>query len=216
MDCTVFDARLLSSPLASSLPKDVLELLSGSLPVDNQRYLDTLARLAIDPAFTELIFISYEPLFVDLAVRWRGFARPEQIAAAFARVLPVAPYLAGLAEEFIMHQPMAAGDYFLALLGGAPVAMAAGCVDLLLAYWRLANFRPAAFRGMVKVENVAALLRHPHAAVRYMAVRAMGVILDVADAAREDMLREYGVRNDSATAVMGSYEGREVDYGFLV
>lgn len=214
MDCTGFDARLLSSPLASSLPKDVLELLSESLPVDNQHYLNTLARLAIDPAFTELIFVCYEPLFADLAARWRGLARPEQIAAAFARVLPVAPYLAGLAEEFIMHQPVAAGDYFLALLNETQVA--AGCVDVLLAYWRLASFRPDAFRGIVKVENVAALLRHPHAAVRYMAVRAMCVVLNVADAAREDMLREYGVRNDSATAVIGSYEGREVDYGFLV
>lgn len=220
MDCTGFDARLLSSPLASSLPNDVLALLSGPMLADNhQLYLNTLSRLAIDPKFTELIFVCYEPLFADLAARWQGFARLEQIAAAFARVLPVAPYLAGLAEEFVMHPSVAAGDSFLAqmaLLDEAQIAaVGVGCVDVLVAYWRLISFRAEAFRGMVEVENVAPLLRHPEGVVRYMAVRVMSVVLKVADAAREEMLRKYGVGNDSER-VVGYYEGKEVDYGFFV
>lgn len=186
------------------------------MPADNQLYLNTLAHLAIEPAFTELIFVCYEPLFVDLAARWGDFARTEQVAAAFARVLPVAPYLAGLAEELIMHQAVAVEDYFLRLLDGAQITTSeVGCVDVLLAYWRLVSFRPEAFRGMLKVENVAPLLRHPEGVVRYMAVRVMSVVLKVADAAREEMLRKYNVGNGSEK-VVGHYEGREVDYGFLV
>lgn len=220
MDCTSFDARLLSSSLASSLPTDVLALLSGSMPTDSQLYLNTLSHLAIDPKFTALIFVCYEPLFADLAARWRAFARPEQIAAAFARVLPVAPYLAALAEEFIMHQSMVPEDCFLAqmaLLDEAQIAAveAVGCVDVLVAYWRLMSFRAEAFRGMAKVENVAPLLRHPEGVVRYMAVRVMSLVLKAADAAREDMLSKYGVGNGSEK-VVGYYEGKEVDYGFLV
>lgn len=220
MDCTSFDTRLLQSPFASSLPKDALALLSGSIDADNQLYLNTLSRLAIFPEFTQLIFTCYEPLFPDLAARWKTFAHPEQMAAAFARVLPVAPYLAGLAEEFIMHQSMAPSDYFLAQisqLSDEQIAVVdVDLVDILLSFWRLLCFKREAFLRMVKVENVAPLLKHSVKVVRYMAVRVMGLILKVADAAREDMFKKYGVGNDSEEGVMGFWEGKEVDYGFLV
>lgn len=217
MDCTGFDTRLLQSPLASSLPNNVLV---GVYSADSQLYLNTLSRLAILPEFTELVFIWYEPLFPDLAARWKAFAHPEQMAAAFARILPVAPYLAGLAEEFIMHQSVAPGDYFfthISKLSDEEIAtVEVDSIDNLLSFWRLLSFRREAFLGMVKVENVAPLLKHPEKVVRYMAVRVMGLILKVADAAREEMFQKYGVGNDSEEKVMGLWEGKEIDYGFLV
>ena len=103
MDCSKFDQRFLSSPLISSLPPDAISIISSSARVDNGLYLNTLSRIAVNPNFTSLILTCYEPIFTDLVARWRGFATVEQLAAGFARVLPVVPFLVDFAEEFLLR-----------------------------------------------------------------------------------------------------------------
>lgn len=217
MDCTSFDQRLLLSPLASSLPSDAIALLSGTIAADSQFYLNTLSRLAITPEFTELIASCYRPLFPDIAARWRDFASLESMAIAFAKVLPVMPYLVGLAGGFLV-QPESHFLFSISRLNDEEVATvpAAETLNLLLALWRLLTFKRESFMKLAKMEDVAPLLKHPNRAVRYMAVRVLCLYLKAADAAKEKMFTQYGVGNDSEEKVMGVWEGKEMDYGFLV
>src|SRR5437588_13017062 len=103
MDCSKFDRRFLSLPLISSLPPNAISIISGSIQADNNLYLDTLSKIAVNPNFTSSVLTCYEPIFTDLAARWRGFATVGQLAAGFARVLPVMPFLADIAVEFLLR-----------------------------------------------------------------------------------------------------------------
>ncbi|RPB13613.1 midasin, partial [Morchella conica CCBAS932] len=199
MDYTVSDAHFLSTA-SGLLPPDTIALLS-SRTTSTQLYLSTLSRLALRPDLTAHVFSSYEPLFPDLCARWRDTTTTAaEIACAFARVLPLAPYLADVAEEFLAPGSIALGDG----------------LEVLLALWRLLVFRRESFVGLVKMESVAPLLKHKEPAVRYLAVRVMCIFLKASDSTREKMFAQYGVGNEAEEKVIGVWEGKEMDYGFLV
>ncbi|KAI5852686.1 P-loop containing nucleoside triphosphate hydrolase protein, partial [Morchella snyderi] len=199
MDYTVSDTHFLSTA-SGLLPPDTIALLS-SRTTNTQLYLSTLSRLALRPDLTTRVFSSYEPLFPDLCARWRDTTTTaSEIACAFARVLPLAPYLADVAEEFLTPGSIVLEDG----------------LEVLLALWRLLVFRRESFSGLVKIESVAPLLTHKECAVRYLAVRVMCIFLKASDSTREEMFAQYGVGNEGEEKVIGAWEGKEIDYGFLV
>jgi midasin len=224
MDCTTFDQRLLSSPFVSSLPLDALAIISGSVQVDNGRYLDTLARVAIQPSCTSLILTYYEPIFPDLVARWGNFASVEKVLAGFGRVLPVIPHLSEMAEEFVLHSPALASPKFLSIiscpsLGPSVREISAASddetLDMLLSIHRLLCFRRNSFLGLVNPENISMFLEHRSRAIRYLSVRILCIFLKASDAAQEEMFTKHSV-GGADERVMGLWEGKEVDYGVLM
>ncbi|KAG0131716.1 ATPase, partial [Tuber indicum] len=227
MDCSKFDRRFLSSPLISSLPPDTISIISTSTQADNSLYLDTLSKIAVNSNFTSLIFTCYEPIFADLAARWRGFATVEQLAAGFARVLPVMPFLADIAEEFLLRSsPGGTAPEFLTMMKRLSdelhpeelltVGHGGKLLDMLLSLHRLLCFRREPFLGLVNVDVLFGLMRHECLPIRYLSVRILSIYLKAADRAQELMFFNFGVGGIAQERVLGLWEGKEIDYGFLM
>ncbi|KAI5781155.1 putative midasin [Geopyxis carbonaria] len=220
MDCREFDERFAatvsaSPELSAQLPSEARSILSHSNASSNT-YLDTLSRLSIHPVFSSHILVCYEPLFPELVARWRNIATPVQMAAAFGRVLPVVPYLAEMAEYFLMPKNGEKG--LLSTLNPSDLTEAAhesALLEVLLALHRLLCFKREAFLPLIDAAELYQLLQHPHRPIRYVAIRILCIYLEVADAMQEDMFGKYGVGAQSEN-VMGVWENQEIDYGFLM
>jgi len=226
MECAAFDQRFLdavslSSELTAALPAEAQVIVSQTCNATSNIYLDTLSRLSIHPVFCSTILACYEPLFPELVARWRTFASTAQIAAGLGRVLPVVPYLVEVAECLLLSTD---GQRFLpAALGLGSVSSGeeacalphTAALEALLALNRLLCFKRDTFLPLVDTTTLYHLLKHTHSAVRYVAIRILCIYLKAADDAQEEVLEKYGVGRRSG-AVLGPWEGRDVDYGFLM
>jgi midasin len=227
MECAGFDERFLSaislsSSLSAHLPVGARTILSRSCDVTNHVYLETLSQLSIHPIFSSTILACYEALFPELVARWPTFATTAQIAAGLGRILPVVPYLVDMAE-YLLQSQLEEQKFLAVVLGlsdgvtheevcSLPTELA---VESLLSLHRLLCFRRDTFLPLIDTTNLYPLLHHPHQAVRYVAVRILCIYLKAADAAQEEILEKYGV-GKRAEKVLGPWEGRDVDYGFLM
>lgn len=227
MECASFDQRFLSAVsqstvLTAALPVEAQAIVSQLCDLTSSNvYLETLSRLSLHPVFCSTILACYEPLFPELVARWPTFAHTPQIAAGFARVLPVVPYLVEVAECLLLERD---GKRFLleALGLDAECSQDEVCavshmvaLEALLALNRLLCFKRDTFLPLVDTTTLYHLLHHGHRAVRYVAIRILCIYLKVADAAQEEMMEKYGVGRLSE-AVLGPWEDRDVDYGFLM
>lgn len=218
MDCACGDARLVSSPLFSQLSPEIQSIITGSTSTDTQTYLSTLSALAIEPTLSSLIFTTYEPLFLELASRWPSFASVHSIAAAFGHILPLAPYLVVFAQEILSSDANPSllesishltKDSTLQELEMLPVE---NTREKLLSLYRLLMFSKRAFVGLVEPLNLFPLLRHTNRAIRYLVIKIMCIYLNAGDSQEQEMMSNYL----GEEAALGMYEGRMVDYGFLV
>jgi midasin len=226
MECAAFDERFrsavsVSTRLSAQLPVEARAIVERPCNAANNVYLETLARLSIHPVFSSTILACYEPLFPELVVRWPTFASAAQIAAGFGGILPVVPYLVEVAEH-LLSQPDRKTSLWAAFgLSSAPtteevcMVPAAPALEILLSLHRLLSFRRDAFLPLVDTATLYHLLHHTHRAVRYVVVRMLCIYLGAADAAQEEMLNKYGVGKHSEK-ILGPWEGRMVDYGFLM
>ncbi|EPE08841.1 denitrification regulatory protein nirq [Ophiostoma piceae UAMH 11346] len=68
-------------------------------------FLDAIAQAALLPRLTAPLFAHFEPLFADICARWllhsRRGSQDDAVLAAFARVLPLAPYLSILLDKYL-------------------------------------------------------------------------------------------------------------------
>ncbi|CAK7243634.1 MAG: AAA ATPase midasin [Sporothrix thermara] len=68
-------------------------------------FLDAIAQAALLPRLTGPLFAHFEPLFADICARWLLHSprrtQDDAILAAFARVLPLAPYLSVLLDKYL-------------------------------------------------------------------------------------------------------------------
>ncbi|CAK7567033.1 MAG: AAA ATPase midasin [Sporothrix epigloea] len=68
-------------------------------------FLDAIAQAALLPRLTGPLFVHFESLFADICARWilRSPRRTQDdaILAAFARILPLAPYLSVLLDKYL-------------------------------------------------------------------------------------------------------------------
>ncbi|CAK7224448.1 AAA ATPase midasin [Sporothrix curviconia] len=68
-------------------------------------FLDAIAQAALLPRLTGPLFAHFEPLFADICARWLLHSprrtQDDAILAAFARILPLAPYLSVLLDKYL-------------------------------------------------------------------------------------------------------------------
>jgi len=217
MDCTSGDARLVSSPLFAQLPSEVQGIISGKIRSDTQTYLSTLSALAIEPSLASLILTCYEPLFPELVSRWPSFASLDSIAGAFSRILPLEPHLVAFAQEALgpdskpsfLEPIYLSNDSTPDELESLPAEKTR---EILLALYRLLMFRKEAFMGLVEPLHLFPLLVHPNRAIRYLVIKIISIYMNAGDFQEQEMVSNY-LGEDAA---LGIYEGRTVDYGFLV
>ena len=195
-----------------SLPSGAhVELQNGS----NQEYLDLLARFALDSDWTDAIFASYEPLFVDLCNRWLSSSfetySPLQKGSALARVIKVAPHLSIYAHELACTRK--AGEFGLLFsqggtaLGGVPEK---ALIGLLLVIFRLLGFDER-FSVLVSPVQLPLLLSHDARCVRYLAIRILCLFLHSSEVAMIEMMKKYVGEGE----VSGWYDGKSIDYRFF-
>jgi midasin len=211
MDCSWSDARL-----GSALP-ELLEVIRLGTNTD---YLQTLAKLALDPKFTIAIFTSYQLVFVELCARWLSMdlsaVEALAVVTAFAKILPLAPHLAIFAEECILNRPHPLNAHIDNGIEATSSRSPGGSTESLLlssllALYRLLSFDTNTFSRAVSTEKMLSLLRHPQRSVRYLAVRVLCLHLQAADAAMEDMIREL----IGSEPVNDEWEGKQIDYLFF-
>ncbi|KKZ66310.1 hypothetical protein EMCG_07974 [[Emmonsia] crescens] len=215
MSQIINDGELLPHPqFLQQLPPELVEILhtSSSNP---SACLDALAIAALQPKYTNKLFVLYEPIFVDLAARWIYLDSHEyfvQVTAAFARILPFAPYLRPFADAVSQHLKGNA-------LPSSPDSNQFGLLHMedqilhafLIALFRLLSFDLDSFSPIAPVSQLQSLLNRPNPVIRYLAIRCFCLYMRASDAALEQMLSKY----HDGTAINGSWEDRTIDYRLL-
>ena len=211
MDCQWYSERLEWRADGSKLP---LSLQRAFQDGTNQKCLDSLATLALDPLWTDTVFATFEPLFVDLCNRWLSPHNNNSAIAkahALARILFVAPHLSSYIERITNHRTCVELN---ALSSKDSTALAAlpdeSLIHLLLFIFRLLDFDQR-FDGLVPLVKLQGLLSHHSPCVRYLSIRIICVFLRAGDGASLDLVDKF-VGKDP---VQGPYEGRTIDYTFL-
>ena len=191
MDCVWNEQHLIvNQDELSNLSKETATILKQG---SNTQYLETLADLALNPAYTEIVFAAFEPLFVDLCTRWldrlSSKYSPLAVVAFLARVLPCAPHLSLYAEEVACKRK--AGQ-FAALFSSSVIALSelpdSDLVALLGVIYRLLKFDDCTFAVLVPPPQILVLMGHGSVAVRCLAIRIFCVFMRTSDAVYQEMM----------------------------
>ncbi|KND94913.1 Midasin [Tolypocladium ophioglossoides CBS 100239] len=201
------------------LPPDLPEIIRNS---SSTSLLDAVSQAALSPPLTERIFVHFENVFPDLCARWilndGTGARQIRIAAAFARVLPFAPYLSNFLRcsaqtSTSVNQPPS----LQLLLPSIDEALSSGLnadslLEGLVTTWRLLSFDSRTFRPLAAPSYMQSLFTHESRAVRYVAIRIFSRLLHASDLKLETLINEHVGKED---AIIADLDGTSVDYGFL-
>jgi len=195
----------------SNLPDEILDVLrQGS----DAQYLDELSRLALQPTFTTTVFVTHEPIFVEVCSRWLTGSETDGLSAlaALARIVHSAPYLSVYARALLRQKQH--GTLKALALGNVGVLQDLKAEDLhtlLLALCRLLMFDNDAFASVVSPAQLQLLLKHPHLHIRYLAVKILCLYLHASDAALVSMIKTY-IGEDE---IHGQWEDKSIDYTFF-
>ncbi|KAK6348296.1 AAA ATPase midasin [Orbilia javanica] len=196
------------------------ELLLNLQNENNQIYLDTLSRIALDPRLTSLVFTSFEPIFPDILSRWTGFTTPQEFAQALGKLLPAAPYLVPYAEHYLLgdgvktfsslhpNQPMSVQPIFTENLYNLSVE---SIQTTLLALLRLLKFNFSLFSPLARLEHIWLLLEHSSVVVRYLSLQIAVLYLNIADSASEELL----VKHCGTEPIVGVIDDVSLDFRFF-
>ncbi len=212
MDVSSYSAQLLSKEHSpNDLPTETRDILrEGS----NAQYLEELSQLALQPTYTTAIFITHEPIFVELCSRWltASALRGLSALAALARILPSAPYLSVYARALLgkfQH------GVLQALGSGETSALQDLSLEklhaLLVALYRLLAFDNDAFASKVSPAQLQLLLKHPRPHIRYLAMKILCLYLHASDAALVSMIKIYIGEEE----IQGPWEDKSIDYAFF-
>ena len=124
------------------------------------------------------------------------------------------PYLADMAEFFLLQTPGAEKPYFLNITNAESASNGPATPEALLGLHRLLCFKRDSFLPLVDSANLYTLLQNESRPTRYLAIRILCMFLSVADAMQETLFEKHGVGRNS-DAILGTWEGQEIDYGFL-
>lgn len=204
----------LSDPrISDNLPAHIFNNIKSS---SGEQYLDTLASAALDPVFTDKLYIYYEHIFTDIAARWLSPTYSHdylRILGAFARLLPIASHLKVFAEAFIEERFSAVANVanekanIFNGLGDGEV------LEILHVLFRLFSFDASVFGKLVEPKFLLELVFRDgqRRDVRYFAIRCFSLFMHAADAAVQEMVARY--LGDEA--VKGPWEGQEINYKLL-
>ncbi|RDA83003.1 hypothetical protein CP532_4393 [Ophiocordyceps camponoti-leonardi (nom. inval.)] len=198
------------------LPPDLLDIIRHH---SSTSLLDAVAEAALSPSLTDRIFVHFEDVFPDICARWILNASSEKqkliVAAAFARILPFAPYLAefiGCSHRSSQVRPslhlelISVDEEFPWQLDSDELLLA------LITQWRLLSFDLRLFRTVVSPLFIQSLFRRGSRAVRYVAIRIYCQLLRASDKKLETLILEHCGREN---AIIADFDGASVDFGFL-
>ncbi|KAL9001429.1 MAG: hypothetical protein Q9169_000004 [Polycauliona sp. 2 TL-2023] len=196
-----------------TLPTDVIKIIrSGS----NKQYLDTLARLALQPSKTPTIFSVHNALSVELCSRWLQYAasgsHAVEVLAALARIMPLAPYLSPYIGRLLQsqkEQPLA--SLFSGNLDQILEIQELPLQDILLALCRLLQFDNQAFAHLVVPAQLQLLLNHTHLPIRYLVIRILCLYLHASESTLQEMVGKHIGQED----VQGGWDDKNIDYRFF-
>ncbi|RDW65425.1 midasin [Coleophoma crateriformis] len=207
-----------SQPALETLPEEVLEIIRLR---QDPEFLSTLAIAALKPTLTLQLFTICAPVFADTCARWisNGETQENSVIEAFARILPLAPHLSTYLDKYLLRTTLAAADSrsratINDLWNGRGDLTGKSTLDLqrvLLATFRLLNLDKKSFARTVSGSKVQELLQHEDAGVRYLAIRVFCQLRSASDFKLEAMIEE----RVGKAAVIGDYDGKSADYGFL-
>ncbi|KAI1304313.1 hypothetical protein F5Y03DRAFT_175160 [Xylaria venustula] len=209
--------------LLSQLPEELLEVIRNQT---TPNFLDAIAAAALIPRLTSPVFIYFEHIFADICARWllrsRNAGQEDQIIAAFARILPFAPHLSVLLEQYISETSSVhvtgAPPFTLGSLSSSHIGhiSESALLPALLALWRLLNFNQGTYGRLVQPSQIQALFKHEQAPVRYLAVKVFCCQMKASDFKQEELMQRYvdfeSISGDSLTS---DFDGLHVDYAFL-
>ena len=190
------------------------ELLSDLQDRTTHDYLNVLAKFALDVKYTEVIFISHEEVFVEISSRWlKSFSNFEnEIFAAYARLLPLAPYLTAHLSQFL---ELNGGTYlascFSSDLGKILNLSYKGIQNLLTSVYRLLNFDNRRYARFISPVHLIALLKHSERHIRYLAVRVLSQYLHASGSALQDLVEKHVGPGD----IVALWELQKIDYSFF-
>ncbi|KAK7417901.1 AAA ATPase midasin [Neonectria magnoliae] len=200
------------------LPAELLAIIKDQT---STKLLEAVSQAALSPPLTERIFVHFEQVFPDLCARWILNPGNEQhqirIYSALARLLPFAPYLSIFFETDSQGQTSSANSPSLRLpppkldQNSSPKTEDALLQSLLVA-WRLISFDSRSFSILTSPALLQALFHHESRAVRYLAIRVFTQLLHGSDRKLESLIQEHVGKDE---AIMGDFDGRSIDYGFL-
>ncbi|KAK8238602.1 hypothetical protein HDK90DRAFT_533293 [Phyllosticta capitalensis] len=185
------------------LPEELRYLLRKS---SNREFIADLARVSLDPRFTDYLFTLFEPLFVDVRGIWTAQYPPAQVIPAYARILQFAPHLSDHIEALLRN-----GAEQISHALAPQTSNDAELVYVLLGLFRLLVCDTETFATTIPPLSLQPLLVHQSPSVRFLAVRCLCLCLRAADAAMEDMVSKYVGKE----AITGEWEGKSIDYRFL-
>ncbi|KAI1805875.1 midasin [Daldinia bambusicola] len=211
---------LIHTELLSQLPPDLLEIIrDGRIPA---RFLDAIATAALIPNITGLIFTHFETEISDICAKWlirpRDQGQEDSIIAAFARILPFAPYLSVFLERYIRETSYRLDSelhpFGINSLNTRPTEnfVIEDLQRILIAFWRLLNYDKKTFSQLVPPSRIQELFKHDRASIRYLAIRVFCCQLSASDFNQEGLIRRYIEHEES---LVGDLDGVQVDYTFL-
>ncbi|TVY40595.1 Midasin [Lachnellula occidentalis] len=183
------------------------------------RFLGTLAQTALQPGLTLRAFTTFESIFADSTARWidgsNRAIQKNEVIEGFARILPLAPHLSTYLEKYLENTSSDTGKppqtSRIGSMWGQMELSTLNYQQILLATFRLLNFDKYTFTQTISGARIQSLFTHTDRGVRYLAVRVFSQLCSASDLKLEAMIEEHLGKD----AVMGDYDGKLVDYGFL-
>src|SRR6187402_3612132 len=203
------------------LPEEILEIIRLQ---QSPRFLDALALAALKPELTLELFTRYEYVFADTCARWIGTDNGEKqsngVIGAFARILPLAPHLSTFLEKYLENTIPSPGrqererriQCLCDEYHGPNKLNGLELQRILLATFRLLSFDKHTFSRSISGAKIQSYLQHEDVGVRYLAVRIFCQLCIASESKLEAMVGEHVGKSE---AVMGDFDGKPVDFGFL-
>jgi midasin len=208
MDCTAHVEVLLSR--ASELPPELVEIIQNG---SNASFLAAIASAALDNRHTDTILTSLEPLFAEVCARWTLNTNFNLVIAAFGRVVPLSPHLAGYASTYFERSDNIGGLLSSSPTSGSDIRSQPEneLLEALLGLFRLLFFDRRSFAKHFALSTLQNGLIHNSRPVRYLTIRVLCVFLQASDAAMEEMIAKYL----GSEAIYGMWEGMSIDFRFM-
>ena len=212
MDITTSTEQLLGYLRKISYPTD--DLLPIFQHASNTVYLDSVAELALDPRFTEIIFATHEKIFVEISSRWLKLPQSQKLAAISAetRVLPLAPHLIRHVTAMLN---LGQQGYLETLFSKDVLSLlelpADSLQTVLLLLYRLLVFDSGRYASYIQGCKFTALFGHSSRPVRYLAIKIVCLLMHASDTVYETLVNQVLGGGDA----IGESEGRTIDFLFL-
>ena len=211
MDISICSALLLRDAcFIHRVPWGILDILRSG---NNFQYLNTISRLALDPASTTIILSTHDPISVEICSRWISTADIDEFSAvtALARILPSAPHLSIYARQLLNRRRGVLGllaSQNVVALTELPLD---SLQDLLLTLYRLLRFDNDAFASIVSPAQLQVLLQHKNLSVRYLTLRILCLYLRASEGSFLSMIQTHIGEGEIA----GRWEDRTIDFAFF-